>query len=169
VLLSLLQVLTLRYCLKTKEMDHFPEGASGTCPLCSKSFASTRLKNRHIKRVHQTVVENCRKSHIIYPLCEERNEVKTQENFRKHLEEKHEVSIENLSLQFSSSQEYEMWKNIKKIETNYAKNRGLNNNGHKEIHYECNRSDIKGFKSKACKRTGKSGGTIKMRGVCLPG
>lgn len=141
-------MLTVRYCLKTKEMDHFPEGASGTCPLCSKSFASTKLKNRHIKRVHQTVVENCRKSHIICPLCEERNEVKTQENLRKHLEEKHEVSIENLSLQFSSSQEYEMWKNIKKIETNYAKNRGLNNNGHKEIHYECNRSDIKGKNKK---------------------
>jgi hypothetical protein len=109
-------VLTLRFCLKTKEMDHFPEGASGTCHLCSKSFASnSNLKNRHFKRVHQTVVENCRKSHIICPLCEERNEVKTQENLRKHLEEKHEVSIENLSLQFSSSQEYEMWKNIKKI------------------------------------------------------
>jgi hypothetical protein len=141
-------VLTVRYCLKTKEMDHFPEGASGTCPLCSKIFASTKLKNRHIKRVHQTVVENCRKSHIICPLCEERNEVKTQENLKKHLEEKHEVSIENLSLQFSSSQKYEMWKNIKKIETNYAKNRGLNNNGHKEIHYECNRSDIKGKNKK---------------------
>jgi hypothetical protein len=38
--------------------------------------------------------------------------------------------------------------NIKKIETNYAKNRGLNNNGHKEIHYECNRSDIKGKNKK---------------------
>jgi hypothetical protein len=124
-------------------MDHFPEGASGTCPLCSKSFASTKLKNRHIKRVHQTVMENCRKSHIICPLCEERNEVKTQENLRKHLEEKHEVSIENLSLQFSSSQQYEMWKNIKEIETNYAKNRGLNNNGHKEIHYECKEATLK--------------------------
>jgi hypothetical protein len=74
--------------------------------------------------------------------------VKTQENLRKHLEEKHEVSIENVSLQFSSSQEYEMWKNIKKIETNYAKNRGLNNNGHKEIHYEYSRSNIKGKNKK---------------------
>jgi hypothetical protein len=70
-------------------MDHFPEGASGTCPLCSKSFASTKLKNRHIKRVHQTFVE-------------------TQENLRKHL-----VVTQFKNLNFNSRYRHESAPNVK--------------------------------------------------------
>ncbi|KAK9754382.1 hypothetical protein QE152_g1384 [Popillia japonica] len=136
-----------------------------TCPHCSKTFFSVKVKNCHIKRVHQVAVEGARRSLMLCPLCVDGSEVKTYESLRNHIKENHQVSIEQLTYQFSSNQDYEIWKNTQKIETTYAarrsnhmkeiwKNtqkiettyaarRSNHMKNYKEIHYECNRSDNK--------------------------
>lgn len=124
-----------------KKMD---DSTKKICSYCSKIFSSCKLKNRHIKRVHGIVVENLRKSYVICPLCEERNELKTYKNLREHLEKNHQVSIEQLTLQFCSTQDYDVWKNTQGIETNYVVHKTCQFKGYKEVNFECNRSNNKG-------------------------
>ncbi|KAK9711142.1 hypothetical protein QE152_g25629 [Popillia japonica] len=76
-----------------------------TCPHCSKSFSSVKVKYRHIKRVHQVAVEGARRSLMLCPLCADGSEVKTYEGLRKHIKENHQVNIAQLTYQFSSNQD----------------------------------------------------------------
>ncbi|KAI4454333.1 hypothetical protein MML48_9g00007700 [Holotrichia oblita] len=108
----------------------------GTCPHCSKIFSTIRLRNRHIKRIHKVEVESSRSNHILCPICGEGNEIKTFESLRTHIENTHEVG------KCTQRKKY------------------------KEVHYDCNRSNIRGYQSKNYKRTEKSGGTIKICGIC---
>lgn len=116
----------------------------GTCTHCGKVFSTCKLKNRHVKRVHGIAVESFRKNRIMCPLCGKDDELTTCEDLRKHIEKNHKVSIEKLTFEFCSIQGYEAWKNLEKIETRYVKNRINNYQDCKEIHYECNKSDLKG-------------------------
>ncbi|KAG5882877.1 hypothetical protein JTB14_026167 [Gonioctena quinquepunctata] len=154
------------------------------CSMCSKTFASIKLLNRHKKRIHQIdTVSAPRQSRIICPLCEERHELKTHEVLRKHLEVKHAVNIELLTLQFSSIPAYESWKKEENIDTSYAIQRTNLKNDHKEVNYICNRSDYKGprriqpavltgptreawYQANYQRRTEKWGGTIRIQGMC---
>ncbi|KAI4463804.1 hypothetical protein MML48_4g00013117 [Holotrichia oblita] len=138
----------------------------GTCPHCSKIFSTIRLRNRHIKRIHKVEVESSRSNHILCPICGEGNEIKTFESLRTHIENTHEVSIEYVTYQFSCSHDYEVWRTSEKIEVNYAISRCTQRKKYKEVHYDCNRSNIRGYQSKNNKRTEKSGGTIKICGIC---
>ncbi|KAI4455777.1 hypothetical protein MML48_9g00002262 [Holotrichia oblita] len=138
----------------------------GTCPHCSKIFSTIRLRNRHIKRIHKVEVESSRSNHILCPICGEGNEIKTFESLRTHIENTHEVSIEYVTYQFSCSHDYEVWRTSEKIEVNYAISRCTQRKKYKEVHYDCNRSNIRGYQSKNYKRTEKSGGTIKICGIC---
>ncbi|XP_072403347.1 uncharacterized protein [Diabrotica undecimpunctata] len=105
-------------------------------------------------------------NHIICPLCEQETNFKSHENLRKHLKGNHQVSIELITFEFSSLQEYETWKDMQKFETSYTMNRIVNRNEQKTLYYECNRSNIKGYKPNYKIRTEKSGGSIKIKGVC---
>ncbi|XP_050508299.1 uncharacterized protein LOC126885657 isoform X2 [Diabrotica virgifera virgifera] len=55
---------------------------------------------------------------------------------------------------------------MQKIETSYAKHRIVNREEHKMLYYECNRSDAYGYKPNYKVRTEKSGGSIRIKGVC---
>ncbi|XP_063913738.1 uncharacterized protein LOC135130302 [Zophobas morio] len=147
-------------------MDHPDQVSSGTCTHCGKRFASCKLKNRHIKRIHGMVAQDTRRSHVLCPLCKEGNGLKTYENLRHHIEQIHEVPIEHVKFEFSSEQQYEGWKNAEKVEAKYAKYRTTSCKSYKTVNYECNRSNTKGYESNYCKRTEKAGGTIKIPGVC---
>ncbi|XP_072386804.1 uncharacterized protein [Diabrotica undecimpunctata] len=139
---------------------------SGACHLCSKTFKDVRLRNRHIKRMHKIDVSKKRINHIVCPLCEQETNCESHEKLRKHLKDYHQVNIELITFEFSSKQEYERWKDMQKIETSYAMHRMLNRNEHKALYYECNRSNVDGYKPNYKIRTEKSGGSIKIKGVC---
>uniref|UniRef100_A0A6P7GCT8 Uncharacterized protein LOC114340624 isoform X4 n=1 Tax=Diabrotica virgifera virgifera TaxID=50390 RepID=A0A6P7GCT8_DIAVI len=142
------------------------EFVSGACHLCSKIFKNVKLRNRHIKRIHKIDVSIKKIDHIVCPLCEQETSLQTHENLRKHIKENHQVSIELITLEFSSKQEYETWKDMQKIETSYATSRTVNAKEHKILYYECNRSDTYGYKPHSKIRTEKSGGSIRIKGVC---
>ncbi|XP_072402420.1 uncharacterized protein [Diabrotica undecimpunctata] len=139
---------------------------SGACHLCSKIFKNVELRNRHIKGIHNIDMSIKKINHIICPLCEQETNFKSHENLRKHLKGNHQVSIELITFEFSSLQEYETWKDMQKFETSYTMNRIVNRNEQKTLYYECNRSNIKGYKPNYKIRTEKSGGSIKIKGVC---
>ncbi|CAG9830048.1 unnamed protein product [Diabrotica balteata] len=139
---------------------------SGACHLCSKILKNVELRNRHIKRIHNIDMSIKKINHMICPLCEQETNFKSHENLRKHLKENHQVSIELLTFEFSSLQEYETWKDMQKFETSYRINRVVHKNKQKTIYYDCNRSNITGYKSNYKIRTEKSGGSIKIKGVC---
>ncbi|CAG9826417.1 unnamed protein product [Diabrotica balteata] len=139
---------------------------SGACHLCSKIFKNVELRNRHIKRIHKIDVSNKKINHIICPLCEQETNLKSHENLRKHLKVNHQLSIELITFEFSSEQEYERWKDMQKIETNYAKQRAVHKKEYKIFYYACNRSNLNGYKPNYKIRTEKSGGSIKIKGVC---
>ncbi|KAK9680519.1 hypothetical protein QE152_g39036 [Popillia japonica] len=61
-----------------------------TCPHCSKIFSSVKVKNCHIKRIHQVAVEGARRSLKLCPLCADGSEVKTCKDLRKHIKENHQ-------------------------------------------------------------------------------
>ncbi|XP_072386924.1 uncharacterized protein [Diabrotica undecimpunctata] len=139
---------------------------SGACHLCSKIFKNVELRNRHIKGIHNIDMSIKKINHIICPLCEQETNFKSHENLRKHLKGNHQVSIELITFEFSSLQEYETWKDMQKFETSYTLNRIVNRNEQKTLYYECNRSNTKGYKPNYKIRTEKSGGSIKIKGVC---
>ncbi|KAK9679550.1 MULE transposase domain [Popillia japonica] len=71
-----------------------------TCPHCSKTFSSVKVKNRHIKRVHQVAVEGARRSLMLCSLCADGSEVKTYEGLRNHVtKENHQTNKTNKSKQ----------------------------------------------------------------------
>ncbi|CAG9834093.1 unnamed protein product [Diabrotica balteata] len=142
------------------------EISSGACHLCSKTFKNVKLRNRHIKRMHK--IDVCKKkiNHIVCPLCEQETNCESHEKLRKHLKDHHKVSIELITFEFSSKQEYETWKDMQKIETRYTKSRVTKGNDYKILYYECNRSNINGYKPNYKIKTEKSGGSIKIKGVC---
>ncbi|KAK9704032.1 hypothetical protein QE152_g28545 [Popillia japonica] len=72
---------------------------------------------------------------MLCPLCADGSEVKTYEGLRKHIKENHQVNIEQLTYQFSSNQDYEIWKNTQKIETTYAARRSNHMKNYKEMRY----------------------------------
>ncbi|XP_050503242.1 uncharacterized protein LOC126882376 [Diabrotica virgifera virgifera] len=153
----------------TSTSSEFVSGAqdlSRTCHLCSKIFKTVKIRNHHIKSIHKIDVSVKKINHIVCPLCEQETNLQTHENLRKHLKENHQLSIELITLEFSSKQEYETWKDKQKIETSYALTRVCNTKEHKSLYYECNRSDIRGYKPNYKIRTEKSGGSIKIKGVC---
>ncbi|XP_072376761.1 uncharacterized protein [Diabrotica undecimpunctata] len=139
---------------------------SGACHLCSKIFKNVELRNRHIKTIHKIDVSKKKINHIICPLCEQETNLKNHENLRKHLKENHQVSIELITFEFSSLQEYETWKDMQKFETSYVKQRAVHKNEYKVLYYACNRSNLNGYKPNYKIRTEKSGGSIKIKGVC---
>ncbi|XP_072378976.1 uncharacterized protein [Diabrotica undecimpunctata] len=150
----------------TQSSSTSSEISSGACHLCSKTFKDVRLRNRHIKRMHKIDLSKKRMNHIVCPLCEQETNCESHEKLRKHLKDHHQVSIELITFEFSSKQEYEKWKDMQKIETSYAMHRMLNRNEHKVLYYECNRSNVDGYKPNYKIRTEKSGGSIKIKGVC---
>ncbi|XP_050517222.1 uncharacterized protein LOC126891917 isoform X3 [Diabrotica virgifera virgifera] len=160
---SIYQSTTSRSLQSTSTSSEF---VSGACHLCSKIFKNVKLRNRHIKRIHKIDVSIKKIDHIVCPLCEQETSLQTHENLRKHIKENHQVSIELITLEFSSKQEYETWKDMQKIETSYATSRTVNAKEHKILYYECNRSDTYGYKPHSKIRTEKSGGSIKIKGVC---
>ncbi|XP_072385188.1 uncharacterized protein [Diabrotica undecimpunctata] len=139
---------------------------SGACHLCSKIFKNVELRNRHIKRIHKIDMSIKKINHIICPLCEKETNLKSHGNLRKHLKENHQVSIELINFEFSSLQEYETWKDMQKLETSYAKQRAVRKKEYKIVYYHCNRSNLNGYKPNYKIRTEKSGGSIKIKGVC---
>ncbi|XP_072395870.1 uncharacterized protein [Diabrotica undecimpunctata] len=139
---------------------------SGACHLCSKTFKNVKLRNRHIKRMHNIDVSKKKMNHIVCPLCEQETNCETHEKLRKHLKDHHQMSIELITFEFSSKQEYETWKDMQKIETSYTMRRVTKRNDYKILYYECNRSNINGYKPNYKIRTEKSGGSIKIKGVC---
>ncbi|XP_072387011.1 uncharacterized protein [Diabrotica undecimpunctata] len=139
---------------------------SGACHFCSKTFKNVKLRNRHIKRMHNIDVSKKKMNHIVCPLCEQETHCESHEKLRKHLKDHHQVSIELITFDFSSKQEYETWKDMQKIETSYAMSRVIKGNDYKILYYECNRSNINGYKPNHKIRTEKSGGSIKIKGVC---
>ncbi|XP_072391062.1 uncharacterized protein [Diabrotica undecimpunctata] len=139
---------------------------SGACHLCSKTFKNVKLRNRHIKRMHNIDVSKKKMNHIVCPICEQETHCESHEKLRKHLKDHHQVSIELITLEFSSKQEYETWKDMQKIETSYAMSRVVKGNDYKILYYECNRSNINGYKPNHKIRTEKSGGSIKIKGMC---
>ncbi|XP_028140086.2 uncharacterized protein LOC114334248 [Diabrotica virgifera virgifera] len=139
---------------------------SGACHLCSKIFKTVKIQNHHIKIIHKIDVSIKKINHIICPLCDQGTNLLTHEILRKHLEEHHQISIELVTLEFSSKQEYETWKDMQKIETSYIISRVRKATEHKILYYECNRSDTSGYKPNNKIRAEKSGGSIKIKGVC---
>ncbi|XP_072387118.1 uncharacterized protein [Diabrotica undecimpunctata] len=105
-------------------------------------------------------------NHIVCPLCEQETNCETHEKLRKHLNDHHQVSNELTTFEFSSKQEYETWKDMQKIETSYTMSRVTKRNDYKILYYECKRSNINGYKPNYKIRTEKSGGSIKIKGVC---
>ncbi|XP_050508679.1 uncharacterized protein LOC126885917 [Diabrotica virgifera virgifera] len=143
----------------------------GACHLCSKIFKNVELRNRHIKRIHKTDVppranNKMNQNRIICPLCDQETNFESHEKLRKHLQDCHQLSIELITFEFSSKQEYETWKDMQKIETSYACTRTIRGKEHKIMYYDCNRSDIHGYKPNYKIRTEKSGGSIRIKGVC---
>ncbi|KAF7280403.1 hypothetical protein GWI33_006095 [Rhynchophorus ferrugineus] len=67
---------------------------------------------------------------------------------------------------FADVQEFEFWKEQQHFETGYAITNVLKKKGCKEIYYACNRSDISGYTPKYKKMAEKTGGTIKIKGMC---
>ncbi|XP_050509448.1 uncharacterized protein LOC126886513 isoform X2 [Diabrotica virgifera virgifera] len=63
-------------------------------------------------------------------------------------------------------QEYETWKDMQKIETSYVSHRTICRKEHKIMYYDCNRSDLQGYKPNYKIMTEKAGGSIKIKGVC---
>ncbi|XP_072392386.1 uncharacterized protein [Diabrotica undecimpunctata] len=139
---------------------------SGACHLCSKTFKNVELRNRHIKRMHKIDMSKKKMNHIVCPFCEQESNCESHQKLRKHLKDHHRVSIELITFEFSSKQEYDTWKDMLKIETRYTMSRVIKRNEQKTLYYECNRSNIKGYKPNHKIRTEKSGGSIKIKGVC---
>ncbi|XP_050517017.1 uncharacterized protein LOC126891787 [Diabrotica virgifera virgifera] len=143
----------------------------GACHLCSKIFKNVELRNRHIKRIHKTDVpprtnNKMNQNHIICPLCDQETNFESHEKLRKHLQDCHQLSIELITFEFSSKQEYETWKDMQKIETSYACSKTKRGKEHKIMYYDCNRSDLHGYKPNYKIRTEKAGGSIRIKGVC---
>ncbi|KAF2896556.1 hypothetical protein ILUMI_09606 [Ignelater luminosus] len=139
------------------------------CFFCKKEFSSTSTRNRHLKNKHRVEVENNRNKHIICPLCSKENAevLNNYESLNKHLNEVHCVNIKQTNISFSNIEEFEIWRKQEQRDVNYACERRIKrNNGIEEMYYKCNRSDSRGFKSNCCKRSAKTGGSIKISGVC---
>ncbi|XP_050514458.1 uncharacterized protein LOC126889824 [Diabrotica virgifera virgifera] len=150
----------------TPSISTNPEEA--LCHICSKIFKTRSSLNRHIKKIHKIdePTNNMNQNHIICPLCEQDTNFNSHEKLRKHLQDLHQVSIELITFEFSSKQEYETWKDMQKIETSYVSHRTIRRKEHKIMYYDCNRSDLQGYKPNYKIRTEKAGGSIKIKGVC---
>lgn len=131
-------------------MQSSPEATLSTstvpCTLCGdKYFKTLKLLNQHKTRFHKiTRAVEAKNQYIVCPLCEERTELKTHEALKQHIEDTHDISIEVMTLYFSSPEEFDTWKKAEKIETGYAKHRSNQRKTHKTVYYHCNKSDIKG-------------------------
>ncbi|XP_050509449.1 uncharacterized protein LOC126886513 isoform X3 [Diabrotica virgifera virgifera] len=55
---------------------------------------------------------------------------------------------------------------MQKIETSYVSHRTICRKEHKIMYYDCNRSDLQGYKPNYKIMTEKAGGSIKIKGVC---
>lgn len=84
------------------EDSQAPSTSFVICELCSKQFGCVKLLNRHKKRIHKIVPQDTRKSWIICPICEVKDELKSHEVLLKHLRETHEINVELQTLQFPS-------------------------------------------------------------------
>ncbi|KAF2900868.1 hypothetical protein ILUMI_05318, partial [Ignelater luminosus] len=137
---------------------------SNKCQYCYKEFSSSSSRNRHIKNVHNKIVRTSRISRIKCSLC--LIETGTYENLKQHLTESHQVSVDEIYLSFCSKDEVAVWLQTAQIEANYFICGRKQNKKGNEIRYACNRSDLKGHKSNCKIRTEKTGGSIKIQGVC---
>ncbi|KAF2904326.1 hypothetical protein ILUMI_01854 [Ignelater luminosus] len=137
---------------------------SNKCQYCCKKFSNGSSRNRHIKNIHNEVVKTSRIIRIKCSLCF--TETGTYETLKQHLTESHQVSIDEIKITFSSKNEVAIWLQTEKIEVNYFICRRKQKKNVTEIQYACNRSDLKGHKSNCKIRTEKTGGSIKIQGVC---
>ncbi|XP_045463634.1 uncharacterized protein LOC123673209 isoform X4 [Harmonia axyridis] len=131
------------------------------CQTCKKYFTSSGTRNRHIRTMHPEIdFENKRKKHIICPLCKNKP-FSFHDHLVKHLIYHHKVKIEVLNLKFANFEEFIAWKTLENRDE-YVCGR----TGPQIFIYHCNRSDTRGFVSTCTKRKKKTGGSIKMIGVC---
>lgn len=131
------------------------------CQTCKKYFTSSGTRNRHIRTMHPEIdFENKRKKHIICPLCKNKP-FSFHDHLVKYLIYHHKVKIEVLNLKFANFEEFIAWKTLENRDE-YVCGR----TGPQIFIYHCNRSDTRGFVSTCTKRKKKTGGSIKMIGVC---
>ncbi|XP_063914782.1 uncharacterized protein LOC135131139 isoform X1 [Zophobas morio] len=139
-----------------------------TCNACHKTFSSVSTKNRHMKTMHNIMIEEKKSKHIRCPLCPiEQETLVNQEMLINHLTEIHKVSIKEFDMSFRNMEEFQLWRSKENREVDYACARSKKtSNGDQLIYYNCNRSDSYGFHSRCTKRGMKTGGTIRISGIC---
>ncbi|KAI4455596.1 dde superfamily endonuclease [Holotrichia oblita] len=133
--------------------------------ICNKIFYNSSAKKRHMKTIHQTVMEDSRKGHIYCPLCNEES-LGTYTNLDKHMHQTHNKVINRKILHFAGKQEYDNWIGDEKLEINYSKWRTKKASDHTELYYFCNPSNVVECQRKGTIRSEKTGGSIKINGVC---
>jgi hypothetical protein len=139
------------------------------CHICQKKFICVSTKNRHLRTMHNEKVEERKSQHIKCPICaEERKEpLANHDSLIQHLTKVHGLSIEQCNLNFRNMEEFKAWRTLEDTERDYAYTTSVNHhNGEKLIYYNCNRSNSKGFKSNCTKRAMKTGGSIRICGIC---
>jgi hypothetical protein len=119
--------------------------------------------------MHNEKVEERKSQHIKCPICsEERKELlANHDSLIQHLTKVHSVSIEQYNFSFRNMGEFEVWRTLEGREVDYAYTTSVNRpNGEKSIYYNCNRSNSKGNKCNCTKRAMKTGGSIRICGIC---
>lgn len=154
-----------------------------SCEICNKKFSTWWTRKRHLKQIHGEEDKEKKIQHIRCPLCSEgvKESFGNFAQLETHIRENHSVDIKKSIAYFRNVQEFERWMKIENKEVKYACYRKNKYNGEEHIYYNCNRSNLRGwrsiispkntnhfkplgFVSNCTKR--KSGGTIRIAGVC---
>ncbi|KAL1488028.1 hypothetical protein ABEB36_015401 [Hypothenemus hampei] len=120
---------------------------------CEKSFSKNYNLNRHLKNVHaekelETVPLITKKCHIFCILCSRANingAYKSYNDYLSHLQDVHEIKVEEKELHFNRKDEFEGWRSSERRDVMYT---------------------FQSFVSNCSKTISKTGGSIKMDGTC---
>lgn len=108
---------------------------------------------------------NSNANRIICPLCHTHSH-KTFKQLIKHLTDHHDVKIIQSSKEFPNFKDFLEWKSMENRDVDYCTHRTSTYRGKKYISYRCNRSNSEGFVPTSKIRMSKTGGSIKINGMC---